>query len=91
MSRQYVEGTSSTVGGSSCSYATLDNYNKSDGMQVPRPTGNATGYIVPDYGAPGYNTLIHGPATCSGYPEIANAYGSKDGNCNQQYVRTMCQ
>lgn len=92
MSRQYIEGTSPTVSGSGCSYATLSHYNNgSQGMQPPRPAGTVTGaYIVPSYGAPGYNTLQYEP-TCSGYPTIGQAYHSKGGNCNQQYVRKLCQ
>lgn len=92
MSRQYIETTNSTVSGSSCSYATLSRYNRgTQGMQPPRPTGTATGYVVPVYGAPGYGTLQHGSASCSGYPGIGAAYGNKNGNCNQQYVRKLCQ
>lgn len=94
MSRQYVESTSSTVGGSACNYASLAHYNNgSKGMQPPVPRGTTIGsYIVPVYGAPGYGTLMHGAApSCSGYFGIDAAYQSKGGNCNQQYVRKMCQ
>lgn len=88
MSRQYVESSGPTVNGSSCSYATLSRYNNSHEMQVPRPAGTATGYIVPTYGAPGYNTLVHG--SYGGYPDIKNAYRNNGGSCNQQYVRKLC-
>ena len=92
MSRQYVDTTGPTVGGPSCSYATLSHYNNgSKGMQPPRPAGTATGYVVPAYGAPGYGTLQHGPATCSGYPDIGDAYKGGGGSCNQKYVRKLCQ
>lgn len=94
MSRQYIEGTSPTVGGPSCSYANLSNYNNgSKGMQPPIPRGTVGGYyIVPAFSSPGYNTLMHGSApSCSGYFDIDSAYQSKGGNCNQQYVRKLCQ
>lgn len=94
MSRQYVESNGSLVGGSSCSYATLSHYNHgSKGMQPPVPKGTVSGaYIVPSYGAPGYGTLMHGAApSCSGYFDIGDAYKNKGGNCNQQYVRKLCQ
>ena len=92
MSRQYTEGTNSTVGGPSCSYATLNTYNNGTpgGMTGVTPNKLGAGYIVPAFGAPGYGTLQYEP-TCSGYPSINSAYRSKGGNCNQQYVRKLCQ
>jgi len=90
MSRQYSEDNGSMVGGSFCSYATLSTYNNANGMQVPRPVGTATGYIVPSYGAPGYNTLVHSQDS-AGYPNIGSAYRNNNGSCNQQYVRKLCQ
>lgn len=91
MSRQYFEATSPTVGGPSCSYTTLSQYNTPSGIHLPRPVGSVGGYIVPSYGAPGYGTLQHGEATCSGYPDIEAAYGKSAGCCSQQYVRKLCQ
>jgi|GEM_PF-3954949 len=94
MSRQHVERKGSLVGGSSCSYATLSHYNNgSKGMHPPVPQGTESGtYIVPSYGAPGYGTLMHDTAPgCAGYFDIGDAYKSGGGNCNQQYVRKLCQ
>lgn len=94
MSRQHIEGTNPTVSGLSCSYASLAHYNNgSQGMQPPVPRGTVSGsYVVPNYAGPGYNTLMHGSnPSCSGYFNIDAAYKSKNGNCNQQYVRKLCQ
>ena len=94
MSRQYIEGVSPTVGGPSCSYARLSNYNNgSQGLHPPVPRGTVTGqYIVPSFHSPGYNTLMHDAApSCSGYFNIDAAYGSNAGNCNQKYMSKLCQ
>lgn len=91
------EYNNTTVNGSSCSYASLANYNNgSQGMSPPVPTATAatvTGtYIVPDYQAPGYNTLSHNSApSCAGYFNIQTAYGSNDGSCSTNYVSKLCQ
>ena len=100
MSRQYVESNGSMVGGSSCSYASLSNYNNgSRGMNppIPVPKGTTSGHyivpIVPAFGAPGYGTLMHGATpSCSGFFNIQDAYKvDEKGNCNQKYVRKLCQ
>lgn len=96
MSRQYIEATGSSVGGPSCSYATLSHYNNGGkGAQLPVPKGGTvTGaYIVPSYSSPGYDTFSHGSSvpSCSGYFDIGDAYKSKGGDCNQKYVRKLCQ
>ena len=82
----------STVTGSSCAYATLSNYNNGmQGMKPPMPSV-VTGYnIVPSYGSIGYNALTMGGQSCSGYPTIGPAYNSNGGDCNQVYVRKLCQ
>lgn len=91
LSRQYSED-SSVVGGSGCAYATLSHYNTSHNMGVPRPSNVAGSYVVPVFGSPGYNALTHGAApSCSGYFNIQSAYHSKGADCNQQYVRKLCQ
>lgn len=91
MSRQFVEAVPS-VSGPSCSYATLSNYNHGMAMAQPRVGDHSGFYVVPQYGGPGYGTLTHGSApSCSGYFDINNAYMSNGGNCNQQYVRKLCQ
>lgn len=91
----YTDRTGTAVNGLSCSYRSLDNYNKvsGSGLQVPVPRTTTTGvYVVPAYGAPGYDTLTHGKAPgCSGYFNIGGAYMNDGGGCNQQYVTKMCQ
>lgn len=79
--------------GRSCSYASLGTYNNgSQGMNPPAPIGGVTGsYIVPAYDAPGYNALTMSGQSCSGYATIGPAYNSNGGDCNQQYVRKLCQ
>lgn len=87
------EYNNSSVKGSSCSYSSLSNYNNgSQGMRAPAPATNVTGYIVPDYQAPGYNTLSHnaGPS-CVGYFNIQSAYGKNGGSCGTKYVTKLCQ
>jgi hypothetical protein len=86
------ETNSSHVGGGSCSYATLSYYNNgSQGLNPPVPKGNVSGsYIVPVYGAPGYNTLTHGEGCCAGYPGIEAAYGPDSLKCNTKYSQMHC-
>lgn len=93
MSRQYFDASNAAVGAPSCSYANLAAYNNGGkGMQPPVPRGTVSGvYVVPNYGAPGYDTLMHGSApSCSGYFNIDGAYRG-GGDCNQQYVKKLCQ
>ena len=88
------EYTNSTVNGSGCSYAILARYNNgSQGMSPPVPATTVSGvYIVPQYSAPGYNTLSHGAApSCSGYFNIQNAYGANACSCATKYVQKLCQ
>lgn len=86
------ETNSSHVGGNSCSYATLSYYNNgSQGMSPPVPKGNVSGsYIVPVYGAPGYDVLTHGQGCCAGYPSIEDAYGPDALKCNTKYSQMHC-
>ena len=79
-----------------CAYATLHNYNAATpGTQPPVPVPQRTsgGYIVPTYAAPTYAALTHGgtAGSCSGFFTIDNAYRTTGGNCNQKYVKTLCQ
>jgi len=88
------EYNNSTVGGVGCSYATLSNYNTGNkGVKPAMQATNVTGkYIVPNYSAPGYNTLSHDSApTCSGYFNIQGAYGGNGGSCGTKYVQSLCQ
>lgn len=88
------EFNNSTVNGSACAYANLNNYNNGvQGMRPPVPASTVSGqYIVPNYGAPGYNTLMHNNApSCSGYFNIQSAYGNDGSGCNTQYSTKLCR
>jgi len=91
MSNEY---NNTAVGSSSCAYAKLARYNNgSQGMSPPVPATTVSGvYVVPAYGAPGYNTLNHGAKpSCSGYFNIQTAYGANASTCGTKYVQKLCQ
>ena len=87
---------SDTVHGASCSYANLSNYNSSSDGTLSSPAfraGVSSGhYLVPQYGAVGYQTLTHDSVdpTCNGYFNIQNAYGADADNCNTQFASSDC-
>jgi hypothetical protein len=88
------EYANSSVGSSPCTYNTLGKYNTKNGMGPAVAQGTVVGrQIVPQYGAIGYKTLLHGGDTpgCSGYFNIQNAYGSGSDNCSTSYVSRICQ
>jgi len=90
---QYTEYNNSAVSSGGCNYASLARYNANKGVSgIPVPRTNVSGvYLVPTYGAPGYNTLTHNSApSCSGFFNINTAYGQNANNCNTQYVKSMC-
>jgi hypothetical protein len=93
MNSSYNRESMSAVSGNSSSYASLSTYNSgSTAMAIPVPAGTVSGsYIVPAYGSIGYNALTHGGNAGSGYNTIGPAYRSDGGDCNQQYVRKLCQ
>jgi len=82
--------------GAACSYTTLSQYNSSSPgtMATPRGHNSTSGYyVVPTYEAPGYDALTHphgGSGSCNGFFSIDSAYGSGAANCNQQYVKKLC-
>ena len=89
------------VNGNSCSYATLGHYNVTSAGTMNQARAQATQlgpggeqqgvYIVPNYHAPGYDTLQHGSApTCGGFFNINSAYGANANNCNTQFVQRLC-
>lgn len=87
--------TAPAVQAPSCSYNTLNNYNGNGGIQGLRPSVPATNvigkYIVPNYSAPGYNTLQHDTGySCGGYFNITNAYGANAADCSTQYSYKSC-
>lgn len=72
----------------SCKYATLSNYNMGFGAgavaPVPAGTPSMSTVIVPNFGAPGYDTLQHGKAgseTCGNHFSIKNAYPQFPNSC----------
>lgn len=89
---RYASGYSSLGGGGCSSYANLGMYNAGfRGIRPPVPTTNVSGYyVVPAYSAPGYQTLTHGPPTCGPYFDIGKAYGYGAGNCQTQYMGSIC-
>lgn len=85
-------------------YAVLGNYTGGfgSGIRPPVPTTAVSGYyVVPAYSAPGYQTLQHGGhvgGACgcgagggSPYFSIGQAYGYGAGNCNTQYMGSLCR
>ena len=60
-------------------------------MSPPLPRENVSGsYIIPVYGAPGYDALTFSSRSCSGHPGINEAYGPDSLKCNTQYTRMNC-
>ena len=88
--------SSNTVNGASCSYTNLANYNASAPGTLGQPAVPASTVIgmqvVPNYAAPGYDTLTHGGAapSCSGYFTVQSAYGPNAAECNTQYYNRPC-
>ena len=99
----YSEYNNSNVG-SACNFATLSTYNASAGVgrgngrgmmgnpPMMRGAADTSGfYLVPNYTAPGYDTLTHQTqGSCSGHFNITNAYGSNSNNCATKYMRKIC-
>jgi hypothetical protein len=79
------------AGGSSCSYAPLGAYNADYSMGVPFQGKVTSGqYIVPTWGAIGYDSLSPKVPSCSGYYDINGAYGSNAGSCQTTYRTSLC-
>lgn len=80
-------------GGSPCNYGSLGNYNAPYDLGV-RPQGRVPGqpgtYIVPQWSAISYDSLIAQVPSCSGYSNIDSAYGKNAGRCNTQYATMLC-
>lgn len=75
----------------SCYYSNLDTYNKKVPGAIQRSMqangGNGL-FIVPNYAAPGYNTLAKYPENCNEYYGFEQAYGGPE--CNTQFVNRPC-
>lgn len=89
---QYSEYTGSSVKNSSCAYAQLCSYNQGGKMAPVNPKQTSGVYVVPSYGAIGYNALTHGQGVpgCGGYFNIKSAYGAGAGSCNTTYTTKLC-
>ena len=83
-----------SVNGAYSSYVSLGDYNGVRRGGIGHPQVSATTvtgtYIVPEYGAIGYNALTFGGPTHAGYPDITAAYGKSASNCNTQYMSRLC-
>lgn len=90
---------------SACNYTTLGHYNAVNAGTMEHARASASGhrglgpggeragvYVVPVWGAPGYDTLTHGNqvATCSGHFTISQAYGANATNCHTRFVERLC-
>lgn len=76
----------------SCNYSTLGRYSSGlQGLNIVAVPENFTN-PVPSFGSPAYNSLSGQPGNnCSGFANIMHAYSKGENNCNQQYVRRLCQ
>jgi hypothetical protein len=80
-----------SAGSSSCSYAPLGQYSGDYSMGVPFQGKVTSGaYIVPTWGAIGYDALTNKVPNCSGYFDVNSAYGSNAGNCQTTYRTSLC-
>jgi hypothetical protein len=80
-----------SAGSSSCAYAPLGNYNNNYSMGVaPQGRMSSGSYIVPAWGAIGYDSLTSQVPNCSGYYNIMSAYGADAGSCQTTYRTSMC-
>lgn len=82
---------SANSGGAPCSYGSLGNYNDGYSMAVP-PVGKVVSgqYIVPQWSAIGYDSLTQKAPSCSGYPNITDAYGKGADACQTTYRTSLC-
>jgi len=80
-----------TASAPSCAYAPLARYTAGYSMEVP-PMGKVISgqYIVPQWAAIGYDDLTAKSPSCSGYPNIDNAYGKGAANCQTTYRTSVC-
>lgn len=76
---------------SACSYAPLGQYTGDYSMGVPFQGKVSNGaYIVPVWGAIGYDALTNKVPNCSGYFDVNAAYGANAGNCQTTYRTSLC-
>ena len=90
MPHNHGEYTRPSVASGGCSYSTLYNYNQDyygRGLVGAPTLAQARSHetiIVPSYGGPGYQNLVHSTTpTCTGYYSIDSAYPSYPNACGQ--------
>lgn len=77
--------------GASCAYAALSQYTNDYSLGVPFQGKLTNGaYLVPTWGAIGYDSLTSKIPSCSGYSDITGAYGADAGNCQTTYRTSLC-
>jgi hypothetical protein len=92
MAQYGSEYSGGMVKGAGCDYNNLGNYLGSNNMMAPAVSGQTKGvYIVPTYGAIGYDALTHGSnGNCGSHFTISDAYGAGAGLCNTSYTTRLC-
>ena len=95
--RRNMDYRGATTTENSCSYQQVgqqcgcgpQNKLRSNGVN-PVPTAGQ--YVVPDYGAIGYDALTHGVGGggCNNYFNIEQAYGTGAGSCSTTYSTRAC-
>jgi hypothetical protein len=80
-----------SAGSSACNYAPLGQYTADYSMGVPFQGKVTNGlYVVPTWGAIGYDALTNNVPNCSGYFDVNSAYGANAGNCQTTYRTSLC-
>ena len=92
MSQYKKEYSGPAVSSSACSYNTLGSYYGCNASMAPLRQGTAKNvFVVPQYGAIGYDALTHGvQGGCANYFNIQQAYGKNAGNCKTKYSTRLC-
>jgi hypothetical protein len=91
--RRNADARGYTMTSDACSYKQVyeqcGSQGNSNGVN-PVPTSGQ--YVVPDYGAIGYDALTHGNAGggCNNYFNIEQAYGAGAGSCSTSYSVRAC-
>lgn len=87
VSSDYVNSS----GSAGCNYTSLASYNAPYQMGVPPQGKQISGtYIVPAWGASGYDSLTSTVSNCSGYNSITSAYGADAPKCQTTYTTSLC-
>ena len=88
-----------------CNYTTLGHYNAVNAGTMEHARASSSKgtlgqggerqqgiYVVPVWGAPGYDALTHGnqAPTCSGHFNISQAYGANAASSNTRFVERLC-